>query len=96
MFRNSVLFGFVVGLFFFVAFYFGLYHLNEALTGSVVLGHPFNGVRPQFVGILAVVSLILPFWVFNKRRLDYSMRGVGIATILLATGVIIYFNILGN
>ena len=94
--KDSTLLGVVVGIFFFITFYFGLSYLNESLTGETIFGAKFYGVRQQFIGVLAVFSNILPFIVYNKARKDYSMRGVGIVTVILAFGVIIYFNILGN
>ena len=93
--QDSIILGIGVGIFFFITFFFGLSYLNEVFEGGTIFGQPYYGVRDQFLAILAVVSNILPFLVYSKARKDRSMRGVGIITIILALGVVFYFNLLG-
>ena len=78
---DSVLFGLGIGV---VVPFVGLAILmmiNESFTGSA---GAFDGFTDKFIRLLAVILNLLPFSVFNRKRMIPSMRGVFIPTIIYA------------
>ena len=79
--HDSILFGLGIGL---VVPFVGLAVLmmiNESFVGS---SGPFDGFTDKFIRLLAIVLNLLPFSVFNRKRMIPSMRGVFIPTIIYA------------
>jgi len=78
---DSVLFGLGVGL---VVPFIGLAILmiiNETFASS---GGAFDGFSDKFTRLLAICLNLIPFSVFNKKRMIPSMRGVFIPTLIYA------------
>ena len=88
---NQAIVGLVIGLFMpligFIVVYFILGHGQglDAFMGQVAASHSTAGK----VISLSVLANLLPFLYFNRKRLDHTVKGIVIATILYM-GVFIY------
>ena len=78
---DSILFGIGAGI---VVPFIGLAVLmmiNESFAG---LSGPFTGFTDKLIRLLAIILNLLPFSVFNRKRMLQSMRGVFIPTFIYA------------
>jgi hypothetical protein len=89
--RDSVWLGLGVALLFPAATWLGLEQLSDRSLGVELFGIPFAGLSPSFVATMAVCANFLPFFVFMRARRDHAMRGVGLATMVLALVVAVRF-----
>ncbi len=89
MFRqNSLLIGFAIGVTVPVLGYILLESLFAALEGLGVTTPTGEGIRlrDRTMALLAICCNLLPFWRFNTRFTEATMRGVLIATALFVVG----------
>ncbi len=91
--KNSLLNGLVIGILLPTVVFFMLFNLFN-LLGKIGTGDGI-GLSESFRGrtsaILAIAVNLVPMNVFRSRRFDQSMRGVVIATGLLAICWVAYY-----
>ena len=91
MFRqNNIFMGVISAILISCLTYFVFTLLNENLIGQKVGEYMFLGVRERFLIILGVFSNIIPFSIYNRRRMTRAMRGVGYVTIIEVVVLVIY------
>ncbi len=89
--EDNVWVGIAVSIFITLTMYYFFYTLNDSLSGKMIGGKEFSGVRERFVATLAVFFNIVPFVVYIRSRKDNSMRGVGLVTVILSLVVLVYY-----
>ena len=89
--RDSVWVGLLVALLLPAATWLGLTELADSASGRTVFGAPFSGFSDSFIATMSVCANFFPFFVYMRTRKDDAMRGVGLATMLLALVVAVLF-----
>lgn len=93
--KNAIWVGLLVGLLLpamgFVLLY-EIFHLLETRGVASSAGFSPN-FRERTVGIVAIVLNVIPLNVYQKRRWDLSMRGIVIATSILAIVWVVVFGL---
>ena len=91
--KNTVLSGFIMGILLPVVSFFVLFTLFN-LLGKIGTGDGIGlseSFRERTSAILAIAVNLLPMNVFSRRRFDQSIRGVVIATGVLALAWVVYY-----
>jgi hypothetical protein len=88
---DKIMYGMIAALICSIVFFFLITWFNDAFKGEYFFDKRFGGVREQFIYILSIVSNLIPFQVFSRKRMNFALRGVGVITILEAMGLVIYF-----
>jgi hypothetical protein len=93
--KNEIWVGLVVGLLLPAMGFVILYEIFNLLEHRGVASSA--GFSPYFrertVGIVAIVLNVIPLNIYQKRRWDLAMRGIVIATSLLAIAWVIVFGL---
>lgn len=93
--KNEIWVGLVVGLLLPAMGFVILYEIFNLLEHRGVASS--SGFSPYFrertVGIVAIVLNVIPLNLYQKRRWDLAMRGIVIATALLAIAWVIVFGL---
>lgn len=81
---NAVWFGIIAGIVVPFVGYAVLLMLDERISamGWEIDGNTFGGFSSKLIALMAICMNLIPFTVFQKKRMDNGMRGVFIPTMM--------------
>ncbi|MGB0863202.1 MAG: hypothetical protein ACPG19_13065 [Saprospiraceae bacterium] len=79
---NAVWFGIIMGIVVPFVGYAVLLMINESIgaAGWQVNGNTFGGFSHKLMALIAICMNLIPFTVFQKKKMDNAMRGVFMPT----------------